>query len=322
MNSFKSGLRTSILSTSLSLALMAASCTNEPAEEGPNPPGTSKTYGNFQVSLVAPTPITPGFTSVLGALYNGPTPSPLNWKETAKSGSCTLLTPKAPFCETPCGSGATCVADDKCQDYPKAVTAGKVTVTGIKTKAGATNFTMDPQNKNYQPAGGLILDFPPFAEGEAVLISAAGDTGAAAFSISAKGIGALQILNDSIVMADGKAISLIWTPPANPANSTVSVLVDISHHGGTKGKIECSGPDNGALEIPAALVDQLKALGVSGFPKIEIARRAVGKSTDNNAELVLESMVNKALNIPGLISCGGDEDCPDGKTCQKDLQCK
>ena len=307
---------------------MAASCTNEPEEivKVPDvivkPPDSSKTYGNFQVSLVAPTPISQGFTSVLGALYNGPTPSPLNWKETAKSGSCTLLTPKAPFCEPACGSGATCVSENKCQDYPKAVAAGKVTVTGIKTKAGATEFTMDPQNKSYQPAGGLVLDFPPFAEGDAVLFSAAGDTVTAAFTIPAKGIRQLQILNDSIVLADGKAISLQWTPPANPANSIVSVLVDISHHGGTKGKIECAGPDNGALEISAALVDQLKALGVSGFPKIEIARRAVGKSPDNNAELVLESMVNMALNIPGLISCGDDVDCPDGKTCQKDLQCK
>jgi hypothetical protein len=317
MMHFKSAVRILILP----LFLLAGSCTNDP-EEGVQPPGGGKAYGGFHVSLVAPTDITQGFTSVLGQLYNGPTPSPLNWVEAAKSGSCKLLTPKVPFCATPCGSGATCVADGKCQDFPKSIGAGKVSVSGIKTKAGAATFTMDPLNKSYQPAGGLVLDFPPFAEGDAVRFSAAGDTGAAAFSISAKGIGPLQILNDSITLADGMAISLKWTAPANPANSTISVMVDISHHGGTKGKIECEGPDNGALEIPAALVDQLKALGVSGFPKIEISRRAVGTSAAVEAELVLESLVNKALNIPGLLSCGGDEDCPGGKKCQPDLQCK
>jgi hypothetical protein len=134
----------------------------------------------------------------------------------------------------------------------------------------------------------------------------------------------LHILNDSITLADGQAISLKWTAPgaANAANSTIFVMVDISHHGGSKGKIECEGPDNGALEIPAALVDKLKALGVSGFPKIEVSRRAVGTSASVDAEVVLESMDNKLLNIPGLISCGGDEDCPGTQKCQQDLQCK
>jgi hypothetical protein len=317
MMHFKSTLRILLLP----LFLLAGSCTNDP-DEGAKPPGGGKAYGTFQVSLIAPTDITQGYTSVLGQLYDGPTPSPVNWVEAEKGGSCKLLTPKVPFCATPCGSGSTCVADGQCQVYPKAIGAGKVSVSGIKTKDGATAFTMDPLNKSYQPAAGAILAFPPFAEGDAVTFSAAGDTAAAAFSISAKGIGPLHVLNDSITLSDGQAISLKWTPPANAANSSISVMVDISHHGGSKGKIECEGPDNGAMEISAALVDKLKALGVSGFPKIEVSRRSVGASASADAELVLESMVNKDLNIPGLISCGGDEDCPDGKLCQQDRQCE
>ncbi len=319
MMPFKSVLRVLLLP----LFLLAGSCTNDP-----EPAGGVKAYGNFQVSLVAPTDITQGYTSVLGQLYDGPTPSPVNWVENSKSGSCKLLTPKVPFCATPCGSNATCVADDQCRNFPKAITAGKVSVSGIKTKAKETGFTMDPLNKTYQPKAGTILDFPPFEEGETIKFSAAGatgDTGAAAFSVSAKGIAPLEGLNESITLADGQAINLKWTAPAsaaNAANSTIFVLVDISHHGGSKGKIECEGPDNGALEIPAALVDKLKALGVSGFPKIEVARRAVGTGASVEAEVVLESMVNKLLNIPGLISCGGDEDCPGAQKCQQDLQCK
>lgn len=322
MKPFKSSmLKPSLRILILPLILLAGSCTNDP-EEGVKPTGAGKAYGSFQVTLVEPTDITQGYTSVLGQLFDGPTPSSVNWVEAAKSGACKLLTPKVPFCPTPCGSGATCVADGQCREFPKPIVAGKVTVSGIRTKDGAPGFSMDPLNKTYQPAAGTILAFPPFAEGDAVTFSAAGDTGAAAFSISGKGIGPLQILNDSITLADGQAVSLKWTAPANPAISTISVMVDISHHGGSRGKIECEGPDNGALEIPATLVDKLKALGVSGFPKIEVYRRSVGASADVGAELVLESAVNKLLSIPGLISCGGNEDCPDGKTCQPDLQCK
>ena len=321
MMHFKPALRALILP----LFLWAGSCTNDP-DEGAKPPvetpGTGKAYGNFQVTLVAPTDFTQGYTSVLGQLYDGPTPSPVNWTETAKGGSCKLLTPKVPFCATPCGSNAACVADGQCRDFPKSIEAGKVSVTGIQIKGGTTAFSMDPINKTYQAPAGTILAFPPFTEGDAVQFSAAGDTATAAFSISAKGIGPLQILNDSITLADGKAINLKWTAPANPANSTIFVLVDVSHHGGSKGKIECEAPDNGALEIPAVLVDKLKALGISGFPKIEVTRRSVGAGASVDAQLVLESMVNKTLDIPGLISCNGDEECPDGKLCQQDLQCE
>ena len=317
----KSGLQALILP----LFLLAGSCTNDP-DGGAKPPGPGITYGSFQVSLVQPVlGASQGYTSVVGKLYNGPTPSPLNWKEEAKSGSCTLLKPSAPFCETPCGSTATCVAANKCQAFPKSIGVGRVTVEGIKSRAGDMTFTMDPLNNGYQPAAGVILALPPFSEGDAVKFTAAGDTAAAAFSITAKGISSLHLLNDTLTLADGKAVSLKWTAPADPSLSTISVMVDISHHGGTKGKIECEGPDNGTMEIAAGLVDELKALGVSGFPKLEMARRAVGTSASVEAKVILESQVTMPLNIPGLISCtpgSEDEKCPDGLTCQPDLQCK
>jgi hypothetical protein len=304
------------------MCLIAGSCTNEPEFVLGPPAGSGKVHGSFQVTLKAPTSITQGYTAVLGRLYDGPSPSALAWKEASASGGCKLLTPDAPFCETSCGSKALCVEDGKCQDFPKSVTAGRVAVEGIKTKAGSSAFSMDPLLNSYQPAAGTILEFPPFAEGEQVTFSAAGDTAVSAFTLSAQGISPLAVLNDTIVLADGQPIALRWTAPANPANSSVSVLVDISHHGGTKGKIECEVPDNGSLDIPAAMVDALKALGVAGFPKLEASRKAVVTQQGGNVKLVLESMVVKDLSIPGLVSCSGNEDCPDGQTCQPELLCK
>jgi hypothetical protein len=306
----------------LPLCLLAGSCTSEPELDFGPVIGTKKAHGSFQVTLKSPTSITQGYTAVLGKLYDGPTPSALAWKEASESGGCKLLKPDAPFCETPCGSGALCVENGKCQDFPKSVTAGRVEVKGIKTKAGAAAFAMDPLLNSYQPAAGTVLEFPPFAEGEAVTFSAAGDSAVDAFTLTAAGISPLAILNDTIVLEDGKPIALRWTAPANPAGSSVSVLVDISHHGGTKGKIECDVPDNGSLDIPAAMVDELKALGVAGFPKLEASRKAAAIQAGGNVKLVLESMVVMDLSIPGLISCSGNEDCPSGQTCQDDLQCK
>jgi hypothetical protein len=200
---------------------------------------------------------------------------------------------------------------------------GKVTVTGVKLKSAAASFAMTQLFNNYQPGVADSLAYPPFAEGDAVTFSAAGDSALGAFKVTATGIGLLTVLNDTITMADGKPITLKWTAPAKAGASVVAVYVDISHHGGSKGKIECEGPDNGSLVIAANLVDQLKALGVSGYPKIEITRKSTGTNADVKVSLVVESLVSRDLEIPGLISCDGSTAvCPDGKTCQPDLQCK
>lgn len=303
------------------LALLAASCMDDSGDVK-NPTVKGPSTGSFQVSLVEPTATAQGFTSMLGGLYTGPTPSSLVWEAGAKSGSCQIFTPRVPFCETPCGSEAICVENNICKDFPATISAGKVQVKGLKTKAGADAFSMDPVQNSYQPANGVILAFPPFAEGDAVTFSAGGDTTVPAFTLSGKGIAPLAAVKDSFALADGKPIELEWTPPKNPGASIVSVLVDLSHHGGTKGKIECEGPDNGKLEIAAVLVDGLKALGVSGFPKIEISRKAVSTNDDVDVDLVLESMVTRPLAIPGLVSCTEKKDCPDGQECQRDYKCK
>jgi hypothetical protein len=99
-------------------------------------------------------------------------------------------------------------------------------------------------------------------------------------------------------------------------------VINLSYHGGTKGKIECDCEDNGSLVIPASLLDQLKALGISGFPKIEIARRSIGTNAAAHADIVIESKVIKMLKVPGLVSCNGDEECPSGQSCQGDLRCQ
>jgi hypothetical protein len=305
----------------LSALLWAVSCMDD-SNNGVNPPaGASDATGYFRIRLKEKIGTDQGVPTFEGKVYAGPQPSAVSWQEIGKSGACTLFKPKAVFCDPGCGSNALCVSDGVCKSFSKLISVGKITLTGAKTTDGATTITMDPILNGYQPVG-TQLDFIPFTEGDPVSVSAAGDSALGKFSVSAKAISRLALLNDSIVLADGKPVQLRWTPPGKDVGSTIFVDVDISHHGGAKGKIECETADNGSLDIAASLVDALKALGVSGFPDIEVTRKSVGTHPQAHINLEIESSVARFVSIPGLISCTGDEECPTGKTCQQDLQCK
>ena len=303
------------------MALFAASCMSD-SDDAKKPSRTLDSFGVFTVSLVPASSISAAYSTVVGRVYDGEVPSALAWTQVAQGGACKLYTPNAPFCNPACGSNASCVQNNVCKPYPKSIPVGQVTVSGLKTKAGASRFTMAPLLNTYQPAVGTELAYPPFAEDADVSLSAEGGDSIPAFSVSAKGIAPLAIQVDTFDLEPGKAIEVAWTPAARPSGSKVHALLDISHHGGTKGKIECETSDAGSLTIPAALLDQLKALGVAGFPQIEITREARGSSADVGVDLVIKSAVIRDLRIPGLVSCSADEDCPSGQTCQNDLRCK
>ena len=310
------------------LLLLSYSCGGEtpsvdaPSDQGIPGSATQQPFGTFQVALVAPRGETPGFTSVLGKVYDGPTPPAIIWEEAASGGGCRLLTPRVPFCEEPCGSGTICVEDGRCQPYPSPITVGTVQANGLRTDAGANTFSMDPIANNYQPTGGIRLPHPAFFEGDDITFSASGTASVAPFTMTAKAIGPLEVADKTLTL-DGGPMTLEWTPAQQPELAPISAAFDISYHGGTKGKIECESPDTGSLQVSASLLDQLKALGVSGFPKVEITRKAIGTTDPSvETELVIQSMITKILEIPGVISCNEDADCPEEQACQPDFRCR
>jgi hypothetical protein len=285
--------------------------------------------GQFQVSLVAPipasgsTPETPGHTTLVGKVSDGPTPQLIVWEEAAQDGSCKLLTPRVPYCSQTCSGGSVCVENEKCQKYPSARSIGTVQAKGLKTVSGATEFSMDPVANNYQPPTSVTLAYPAFAEGDSIRLEASGGS-FAAFTLQAQGITSLTLPSDTISLAENQAVSLTWAPPGKADIAKIQVKLDISHHGGTKGKIECEAADSGSLQLSASLVTQLLKLGVAGFPTIVVTRSAVGSATISagRLDLVISSEVEKAVTIPGLNSCNKDTDCPDNQKCQPDLTCK
>lgn len=297
-----------------------------PSEETPTdtrPAGDPNVLaGTFQVLLVPPVSSTPGYTTVVGKVYDGPSPSQIIWTQAAQGGDCKLSTPRVPFCSTPCGGSAVCVDDDTCQAYPTARSVGAIQVKGLRTSTGATEFSMSPIANNYQPPGTVSLPYPAFSEGDELSLTAAGSY-YPAFTLKGRGITPLQLLDTPLTLQRGQPLALHWTPAGQTDVSTIHVKLDISHHGGTKGMIECDTADTGSLQLPAELVTQLLDLGAAGYPTIIVTRKSVGSVTiaPGRLDLVVSSEVEHAVVVPGITSCTSNADCPSGKTCKSDLTC-
>lgn len=280
--------------------------------------------GTFKVELVEPATDTAGYTSIVGKVYDGTQPETVIWTEAATSGDCVLLTPSVPFCSPACGSTGACVGTNTCQAYPTSQNVGTVSVSGVKTSTGSTSVALTAVANSYQPPAGITLAYPAFDEGSTVSLSAGGATFADAFSINAKGIAPLELTTSSFALASGQALTVAWTPAATASASTVAIKLDISHHGGSKGKLECTTSDAGSLTIAASLVDQLLALGAAGYPTIIVTRSAVGHAAvaSGHVDLLVASELERPIDVPGVTSCTSDDDCVAPATCQDDLTCQ
>jgi hypothetical protein len=278
--------------------------------------------GTFQVKLSPATGVTAATTAVVGKVYDGETPTTIVWESSEIDAECTLTTPRVPFCSTPCGGSAACVEDGVCEPYPSARSVGAVSVSGLHASDGSASFVMTPIANAYQPPAGVALEYPPFGEGETVTFSAAGEY-FAAFSIESRGVLPLDLTSTDITLRRGEPVELGWVPGA-PGNASVHVKLDISHHGGSKGQIECDTSDAGALTISAALITTLIDLGISGYPSVIVTRRALGSAViaAGRVDLDVSSVVEREIGVEGLTSCTADAQCPRGQSCQSDSSCR
>lgn len=265
--------------------------------------------GGFTVAL------SDTFASVDGKVYNGSMPPLVQWDAKATSGDCTLQAPKSVLCDPPCVAGSeACVATNVCKPYPIAVSVGDVTVSGVHPVKGTMPFTLSVTNKNYY-AYTPDLVFPPFAEGDVVTVSAAGGTGEP-FVLEARGVSPLVMTSQNLVVSGASDLTLSWES-AKAASSRVAVLVDLTHHGGTKAQIVCETADDGSLVIPKALIASLLNYGATGYPWIVLTRSSSGEKaiTSGVVRLNLTSVVSQVVQVPGVISCTESSEC-DGGTCK------
>ncbi len=295
----------------LLVLLMFCACLDSGNEGNPSTPNsTAASFGTFRIQLIPEDKGMgdPAYTRVLGTMFDGPSPPNSIFKEVKSSGVCKLMKAVSPFCSQECGLGYKCIAEDSCMAEPKVIGVGKVTITGLKYNNKSTPVVMEQLRGNYQMVG-VTLDYPPWEEGDTITLSAAGSADAAAFTLKARGITPLEVLNNEIVVSDGQPITLQWKPPTVKNVSTISVQINISYHGGTKAEIQCECEDNGSLTIPGSMLDELKSYGIAGYPRVDITRKSIGYDEVSKAQVILECMVTRMLTIPGIESCDRNEDC-------------
>lgn len=281
------------------------------------PSDPEQIVGTFAIQMK----VDKGMTSVVGQVADGPVPGNLVWTEKKREGDCRLETPSSPFCDGGCGAEV-CVADGKCQPYPTGHSVGAVTLQGVRLEGGGAELTLKEVAASYQPPAGTTLAYPPFGATDTIAVSATGGD-YPAFDLSAPGIDPLELATTDLALSPDKAFVLEWDA-ATTASSKVHVKIDLSHHGGIKGLIECDAADTGSLTISKEMVAELIGLGVAGYPSVVLTRTSVDTTQLDHGKVQLEvsALVERYLTTPGVESCTTDEDCSDGKTCASDATCQ
>jgi hypothetical protein len=292
------------------------------SSSGSGTTGSDELIGSFQVQVVADDEDpTTGSTSVIGKVNDAPTPSATVWDVATEEGPCRLEKPRIPYCEGGCGADV-CVDDGVCQPYAIGHSVGEVKLSGVMVTGGNSELVLKEIAKSYQPPAGTMFAYPPFAEGDAIAVRAAG-ADYSGFDLSAKGVAPVRFSSTDFELDEGKALELAWNGATDPKSSQVHIKIDISHHGGSRGQIACDADDTGALTISAELMTELIQLGVAGFPSVILTRasRDSAKIEVGRVELAVSSKTERIVTVAGYESCTADSDCPDGEICQPDLTC-
>jgi hypothetical protein len=266
----------------------------------------------FGVVLVELFPET--YTGFLASFFDGPVPPLLASQVRQEQAGCQLLVPRA-ACVPACTGDAVCTGTNTCTPQPKQVDVGTLHVTGL----GGMDHDVAPTAPNvltYQIVPSL--PYPSCAEGSEVKISATG------FAATSKCISALTVTSPApIAVTAGQPMRLDWTPPGRAGISRIQIELEISHHGGWRGQIECDVPDSGSFEIPAPLITALVNLGRAGYPTVKVVRTATAAApTQPGVKLTVLSRVETEVDT-GVVSCGAGNSppCPAGRTCQVDFTC-
>lgn len=283
-------------------------------EGGAGTPGAQSWVGTITLSLKAANEATmaKAFSVAGGTIYNGSVPEAFPLAVALEEPGCQLLKPKLPFCSGGCGGDAACVEDETCVAYPKAQDVGVLALAGL----GVAPVSMDPFPPSFayqSPA----LPHPPCAEGELVRL------GAETFTASTTCVAPLIVSNTEFPVKRGQALALEWEPPADAEQTRLLIKLDVSHHGGKKGEIDCDVPDNGAFEISASLVTALVDLGLAGYPTIVLTRVSSALSVEQPAvKFAISSGIEREVDT-GVTSCTDSEQCPAEQQCNMDkLACE
>ena len=233
----------------------------------------------------------------------------------ATVGDCALLRPPRPFCDPPCDAGEVCDLDETCVDYPASVGLGLVTVEGLVAPLEVA--PLEP---------GAVYDASALPHPAALPDASIrlGTEGGPLGPLALLGVGPelLTGVPAEVALARGADLSLSWAPPVGLGRGEVGLTLRIDAHGVTPAWIACRFADTGSGTVPATLVDALFSSGVSGFPSLTLARETGDHVAVDGAcvDFVVRSPVERTPTVEGHTPCFDDADCPDGQTCDLELE--
>lgn len=297
----------------LGTAAVSLDCSSTSSHASPDGGGgaggaSGALYGRISVRLKEEE----GYTDFAATFRDGAFPPPSDkgpLVAAMTSGACQLLVPAT--CQPACPETSWCTGKDLCTPKSMVVNAGTLAVGGL----GSGNMSLEPQGNVYVISP--TLPFPGCSEGASVTVAAS------QFSLAGHCVAPLEVTTAAPVRATaGHAIELAWTAAAKPEQSRVQIAVEISHHGGFKGEIDCDVPDTGAFSVPEPLVTALNVLGRAGYPTVALTRTSmVTAALQPNVSLAVSSEVVLAADT-GVVSCAGNGDCTAPATCQSNRTCQ
>ncbi len=177
-------------------------------------------------------------------------------RETMRAGDCALRTFTQASCTPACTDGL-CVEADVCEGFPEYVSAGRLTITGLRTAV-----QIDPQSNYYYPSNPLPPDL--FADDTTVTANLAGAV-LPAMSITTAAVAPLapDITGGKIVVPypAGADKVIRWTPAGGDSRVRLTLNANNRGHGQPfEAVIECDVPDAaGQIAVPAAILDAFPA---------------------------------------------------------------
>ncbi len=297
---------------------------DEPVEPDP-PPAEDFAYsactadvkvGEFRIDIAPEYGDAAQFTSITGNVQDGIVPVQVPVVQ-SEAGDCRLLMSPTYSCDPTCAGTETC-GPEGCLPYPTAHSVGDVTIEGL-----AIPMTLSKSGRNtYSNPANPMLPHPGLEPEASITLLASGDE-YAAFTLHNIGIEPLRVAMDTPQVTDDQPVSVNWEAPASSAPARMILGLNLDNHGVSSARVECITDDDGSHDIPAELVTELMARGLSGFPSLSL-KRQVADSTTAEPGCVQFSVTSELVidvEVEGLITCSSDEECPDGQECLPNLSC-
>lgn len=242
------------------------------------------------------------FTVISGQVYDSVNPQGV-LEVVVSEGDCALLGRPVHFCDPPCASGEVCNGDT-CVPYPSSIDLGTVVISGLDTCV-----EMEPvqPGNNYSFTN---LGYPGMVPADPVRLDSAD------LQLHAAGVEPIVFPDGDWVMAEGTPLPITWTAQT-VGDSRVAVSMSIDQHGATPLRLDCLFDDDGEGTVPASVIDQLIASGVTGFPSASIKRLVADSVTLDGGcvDLVVSSSRPHGLDVDGFTPCSRPGECPEPQVC-------